>query len=148
VLGNHDVDEGRQDQCQYPLFHGAGNYYKIREEMVCVSSSCLIQTTLARHKPNWLKALSRFEGQMKMPFHHPFIHQWRTSDRAEETPRAVVYSLRCQRSLLRTRSHLRTYQTAAESNVCRLRRRRKVRRGDVDRGSGIRASFDGTTILR
>jgi len=32
VLGNHDVREGRQDQCQYPLFNmGGRNYYTLKQ---------------------------------------------------------------------------------------------------------------------
>jgi predicted MPP superfamily phosphohydrolase len=32
VLGNHDVREGRQDQCQYPLFNmGGRNYYSLKQ---------------------------------------------------------------------------------------------------------------------
>jgi hypothetical protein len=32
VLGNHDVQEGRQDQCQYPLFNmGGRNYYTVKQ---------------------------------------------------------------------------------------------------------------------
>jgi len=31
-LGNHDVREGRRDQCQYPLFNMSGrNYYTVKQ---------------------------------------------------------------------------------------------------------------------
>src|SRR5262245_59405501 len=36
VLGNHDVQEGRQDQCQYPLFNmGGRNYYAVSRATDC-----------------------------------------------------------------------------------------------------------------
>jgi len=39
VLGNHDVDNGRQDQCQYPLFNMGGSVTTSWKEVTAWPSS-------------------------------------------------------------------------------------------------------------
>jgi pimeloyl-ACP methyl ester carboxylesterase len=51
VLGNHDVEEGRQDQCQYPLFNmGALRITKSNAATAWRSSLCSTRTTSIERK--------------------------------------------------------------------------------------------------
>jgi hypothetical protein len=56
VLGNHDVNEGRQDQCQYPLFNmGGQNYYKFARSNGLVEFFMLDSTDPDRTQMTWLE---------------------------------------------------------------------------------------------
>lgn len=74
VLGNHDVDEGRQDQCQYPLFNmGGQNYYKFERSNGMAEFFMLDSTDFSLTQATWLESslrASRAKWKIAV-FHHP-----------------------------------------------------------------------------
>jgi predicted MPP superfamily phosphohydrolase len=74
VLGNHDVDEGRQDQTQYPLFNMVGqNYYKLERGNGLVEFFMLDSTDWDATQATWLESsLKASRAKWKIAvFHHP-----------------------------------------------------------------------------
>ena len=74
VLGNHDVEQGRQDQCQYPLFNmGGRNYYTLKQGGGLVELFMLDSTDFDAPQAGWLEqALSASVARWKIAvFHHP-----------------------------------------------------------------------------
>jgi 3',5'-cyclic AMP phosphodiesterase CpdA len=74
VLGNHDVDEGRQDQCQYPLFNmGGNNYYSVKKGDGLTELFMLDSTDFDATQAYWLeKSLSDSSAKWKIAvLHHP-----------------------------------------------------------------------------
>ena len=74
VLGNHDVREGRQDQCQYPLFNmGGQNYYKLERGNGLADFFMLDSTDFGRTQASWLESsLKDSKAKWKIAvFHHP-----------------------------------------------------------------------------
>lgn len=74
VLGNHDVDDGRQDQCQYPLFNmGGRNYYKLEKGDGLADFFMLDSTDFDSAQVNWLESSLRdSKAKWKIAvFHHP-----------------------------------------------------------------------------
>src|SRR5215471_926023 len=56
VLGNHDVQEGRQDQCQYPLFNmGGRNYYTVKQGEGLLDLFMLDSTDCDAAQIGWLE---------------------------------------------------------------------------------------------
>jgi len=74
TLGNHDVEEGRAAQINYPLFNmGGENYYKLSKANGLVDFFMLDSTDFDERQKNWLeKSLKESTAQWKMTlFHHP-----------------------------------------------------------------------------
>lgn len=74
VLGNHDVEEGRQDQCQYPLFNmGGKNYYTIKQGDGLAELFMLDSTDFDSAQTNWLEQqLKDSKAKWKIAvLHHP-----------------------------------------------------------------------------
>lgn len=74
VLGNHDVEEGRKDQCQYPLFNMGGNcYYTVKKGDGLAELFMLDSTDYDATQANWLEhALRESQAKWKIAvFHHP-----------------------------------------------------------------------------
>lgn len=74
VLGNHDVEDGRQDQCQYPLFNmGGRNYYTVKQGDGLLELFMLDSTDFGAPQAAWLEqALSVSVSRWKIAvFHHP-----------------------------------------------------------------------------
>jgi 3',5'-cyclic AMP phosphodiesterase CpdA len=74
VLGNHDVEEGRQDQLQFQLFNMRGrNYYTIKEGDGLVELFMLDSTDFDNAQHAWAdQALSASNARWKVAvFHHP-----------------------------------------------------------------------------
>jgi 3',5'-cyclic AMP phosphodiesterase CpdA len=74
VLGNHDVEAGRQDQCQYPLFNMCGgNYYKVAKGDGLVDLFMLDSTDFDAPQASWLEgSLRASTAKWKIAvFHHP-----------------------------------------------------------------------------
>src|SRR5262245_16646731 len=74
VLGNHDVEEGRQDQCQYGLFNMRGrNYYTLKQGDGLLELFMLDSTDFDAAQTAWLEqALSASSARWKIAvFHHP-----------------------------------------------------------------------------
>ena len=74
VLGNHDVDEGRQDQRQYPLFNmGGENFYKFERGGGLSEFFMLDSTDFDSTQATWLEnSLKASKAKWKIAvFHHP-----------------------------------------------------------------------------
>lgn len=149
VLGNHDVDAGRQDQCQYPLFNmGGQNYYKIERGNGLAEFFMLDSTDFGLTQTTWLESsLSASKAKWKIAvFHHPIYssgkqHGSAIGLRKRLEPLFTRYGVNVVFSghdhiYERTKPHqgIQYFVSGAGG---------KVRRGDVDRGSGLSAAtFD------
>lgn len=74
VLGNHDVEEGRKDQVNYPLFNmGGSNYYSISRNNGLVDFFMLDSTDLSMTQLGWLEnSLRESRAIWKLAaLHHP-----------------------------------------------------------------------------
>jgi 3',5'-cyclic AMP phosphodiesterase CpdA len=74
VLGNHDVREGRQDQCQYPLFNmGGRNYFTLQQGDGLVELFMLDSNDCDAAQLGWLEQkLKSSSAHWKIAvFHHP-----------------------------------------------------------------------------
>jgi 3',5'-cyclic AMP phosphodiesterase CpdA len=74
VLGNHDVKEGRADQCSYPLFNMSGRcYYTIKKGDGLAEFFMIDSTNVDLEQAAWLEeALRSSTGRWKIAvFHHP-----------------------------------------------------------------------------
>lgn len=74
VLGNHDVESGRRDQMQYPLFNmGGANYYTVGRGNGLVDFFMLDTTDFDNQQTVWLEnQLSQSRALWKVAvFHHP-----------------------------------------------------------------------------
>jgi predicted MPP superfamily phosphohydrolase len=149
VLGNHDVTDGRQDQCQYPLFNmGGNNYYKIERGNGFAEFFMLDSTDFGRTQTTWLESslrASRAHWKIAV-FHHPIYssgkkHGSNEGLRKQLEPMFTRYGVQIVFSghdhiyeRTRPQQGIQYFVTGAGG---------KTRRGDVDLGSSIRAaSFD------
>jgi predicted MPP superfamily phosphohydrolase len=74
VLGNHDVREGRQDQCQYPLFNMGGRCYStLKQGDGLLDLFMLDSTDFDGTQHGWLEGeLKSSTARWKIAvFHHP-----------------------------------------------------------------------------
>jgi len=74
VLGNHDVEEGRKDQLNYPLFNmGGSNYYSIGRGNGLIDFFMLDSTDCDAGQVNWLEnSLRDSRAKWKVAaLHHP-----------------------------------------------------------------------------
>jgi 3',5'-cyclic AMP phosphodiesterase CpdA len=74
VLGNHDVREGRQDQCQYPLFNmGGRSYFTLQQGDGLMELFMLDSTDCDAAQLGWLEQkLKSSTAHWKIAvFHHP-----------------------------------------------------------------------------
>jgi predicted MPP superfamily phosphohydrolase len=74
VLGNHDVQEGRQDQCQYPLFNmGGRNYFTLKQGDGLLDLFMLDSTDCDRTQLGWVEQqLKTSTARWKLAvLHHP-----------------------------------------------------------------------------
>ena len=148
VLGNHDVDAGRQDQRQYPLFNmGGENYYKIERGNGMADFFMLDSTDFGATQANWLESsLRESKAKWKIAvFHHPIYssgqHGSAIGLRKRLEPLFTRYGVNVAFS-----GHDHIYErTKLQQGIQYFVSGAggKVRRGDVDRGSGLSAaSFD------
>jgi acid phosphatase len=149
VLGNHDVDAGRQDQCQYSLFNMGGQcYYKIEKGDGLVEFFMLDSTDFNRVQENWLENELRVsKARWKIAvFHHPIYSSARShgsslSLRARLEPLFTRYGVNVAFS-----GHDHVYERTKPQQAIQYfvtGAGGKCRRGDVDQRSSFRAaSFD------
>src|SRR5215471_10132879 len=74
VLGNHDIKEGREDQCRYPLFNmGGRNYYTLRHGEGLLEIFMLDSNECDMAQVGWLEQqLKVSTARWKLAvFHHP-----------------------------------------------------------------------------
>jgi predicted phosphodiesterase len=149
VLGNHDVDAGRQDQCQYPLFNmGGQNYYKFSRSNGMVEFFMIDSTDPDRTHMTWLEnSLRDSRAKWKIAvFHHPIYssgkkHGSSVGLRKQLEPMFTRYGVNVVFS-----GHDHIYERTVPQQGIQYfvtGAGGKTRRGDVDLGSSIRAaSFD------
>ncbi len=149
VLGNHDVDAGRQDQCQYPLFNmGGQNYYKFVGGNGMAEFFMLDSTDFDRSQLTWLEnslRVSRAKWKIAV-LHHPIYssgkkHGSAVGLRKQLEPLFTRYGVNVAFS-----GHDHIYERTMPQQGIQYfvtGAGGKTRRGDVDLGSSIRAaSFD------
>ena len=149
VLGNHDVEAGRQDQVRYPLFNmGGENYYKFERGGGLIEFFMLDSTDCGSTQMTWLEnSLQASKAIWKIAvFHHPIYssgkkHGSATGLRKQLEPIFIRYGVNVALSghdhfYERTRpQHGIQYFVSGGGG--------KIRHGDVDQESSIRqASFD------
>jgi predicted phosphodiesterase len=149
VLGNHDVEAGRQDQRQYQLFNmGGENYYKLERGGGLVEFFMLDSTDFDGTQTTWLEnSLKASKARWKVAvFHHPIYSSGRKHGcalglRKQIEPIFIRYGVNVafaghDHFYERTKpQHGIQYFVAGGGG--------KTRQGDVDPGSGIHeASFD------
>jgi hypothetical protein len=74
VLGNHDVKDGRRDQCQYPLFNMSGQcYYTVKKGDGLAEFFMIDSTNFDMPQVGWLEGvLKESAAKWKIAvFHHP-----------------------------------------------------------------------------
>jgi len=149
VLGNHDVEAGRQDQCQYPMFNMGGQcYYKFGRNNGMVEFFMLDSTDFSNTQANWLEnSLRDSKAKWKIAtFHHPIYSSGKHHGSA--------MGLRKQLEPIFTRYHVNVAFSGHDHIYERTSPQQgvqyfvtgaagKCNRGDIDRKSGITAaSFD------
>ena len=149
VLGNHDVDAGRQDQCQYALFNmGGHNYYKIERGDGQAEFFMLDSNDFGANQASWLESsLRNSRAKWKIAvFHHPIYSSGKRH--------GSVSGLRTRLEPLFTRYGVNIAISGHDHIYERIKPQQgiqyfvsgaagKVRRGDVNKGSGLTAaSFD------
>jgi predicted MPP superfamily phosphohydrolase len=149
VLGNHDVRDGRGDQCRYPLFNMNGQcYYTIKKGDGLVEFFMADSTDFSMAQAGWLEdALRASTAKWKIAvFHHPIYSSGEThgSDlalRRAIEPLLTRYGVNAVFSghdhiyeRVRPQQGIQYFVTGAGG---------KVREGDVDMRSPFReVSFD------
>jgi predicted MPP superfamily phosphohydrolase len=149
VLGNHDVDSGREDQMNYPLFNMAGaNYYTISRGNGLVDFFMLDSTDFGNTQVSWLEnALRSSKARWKIAvYHHPIYssgNKHGSNPRLRKTlePLFTRYGVQVAFSghdhiyeRTKPQQGIQYFVTGAGG---------KTRRGDVDLKSEIRAvSYD------
>jgi 3',5'-cyclic AMP phosphodiesterase CpdA len=81
VLGNHDVREGRQDQCRYPLFNmGGRSYYTLKQGEGLLDLFMLDSTDCDATQVGWVEQqLKASTARWKLAvFHHPLYSSGKT----------------------------------------------------------------------
>jgi predicted phosphodiesterase len=149
VLGNHDVNAGRQDQCQYPLFNmGGASYYKQERGDGLTEFFMLDSNDFDQRQAAWLEnSLRVSKAKWKIAvFHHPIYSSGKTHGssvglRAQLEPLFTRYGVNIALSghdhiyeRTKPQQGVQYFVTGAGG---------KVRRGNIDRGSSFSAaSFD------
>ena len=149
VLGNHDVDAGRQDQRQYPLFNmGGQNYYKLERGNGLADFFMLDSTDFDSTQATWLEgSLRASKAKWKIAvFHHPIYSSGKKHGSALGLRRQLEPLLARYEVKVAFTGHDHIYErTKLQQGVQHFVTGAggKVRRGDVDLGSSIReTSFD------
>jgi predicted MPP superfamily phosphohydrolase len=149
VLGNHDVDAGRQDQCQYPLFNmGGQNYYKLEKGDGLAEFFMLDSTDFDSAQATWLEgSLRASKAKWKIAvFHHPIYSSGKKHGSAMGLRRQLEPLLARYGVKVAFTGHDHIYErTKLQQGIQHFVTGAggKVRRGDVDLGSSIREkSFD------
>lgn len=149
VLGNHDVQAGRQDQRQYPLFNMNGqNYYKIERGPGLADFFMLDSTDFDATQTTWLEnSLQSSRAKWKIAvFHHPIYssgkkHGSAVGLRKQLEPMFTRYGVNVAFSghdhiyeRTRPQQGIQYFVTGAGG---------KCRRGNIDLGSSFReTSYD------
>ncbi|MCI0486104.1 MAG: metallophosphoesterase [Blastocatellia bacterium] len=149
VLGNHDVREGREDQCRYPLFNmGDRRYYSISKGDGLAEFFMIDSTDFDQTQAGWLEnalRISRAKWKIAV-FHHPLYssgkkHGSETRLRRKVEPLFIKYGVSVVFS-----GHDHIYQRTVPQNGIQYfvtGAGGKTRRGGVEMDCGYRAaSYD------
>lgn len=149
VLGNHDVEEGRKDQLNYPLFNmGGSNYYTIGRGNGLVDFFMLDSTAFDAGQATWIEnALRASRAIWKIAaMHHPMYSSGKKH--------GSEINLRAALEPLFTRYHVQVVFAGHDHVYERTKLQQgiqyfvsgaggKKRRGDIDMKSPLRAaSYD------
>jgi 3',5'-cyclic AMP phosphodiesterase CpdA len=149
ALGNHDVEAGRKDQLQYPLFNmGGSNYYTISRGNGLVEIFVIDTTAYDAGQANWLEnSLRTSRAKWKIAaMHHPLY----SSAKKHGSDPKICAML----EPLFTRYHVQVVFAGHDHVYERTKLQKgiqhfitgaggKMRRGDIDMKSPIRAaSYD------
>ena len=146
TLGNHDVEEGRQDQINYPLFNMSGsNYYSFNRGNGLVEFFMLDSTAFGATQESWLtNALKNSKALWKVAaFHHPLY--------SSSSKHGSDISLRSKMEPLFKQHGVQVVFSGHDHNYERTKPQNgiqyfvtgaggKTRRGAVDMKSSIRAA--------
>jgi 3',5'-cyclic AMP phosphodiesterase CpdA len=149
VLGNHDVRDGRQDQCQYSLFNmGGRNYYTLKKGDGLAEFFMLDSTDFDSGQISWLESeLRASAARWKIAvFHHPLYSSGKTHGSATGLRRVLepLFSRYGVQAVFSGHDHIYE-RTKPQQGVQYFVTGAggKVRRGDIDLRSPFRAvSFD------
>lgn len=147
VLGNHDVENGRKDQVNYPLFNmGGSNYYTFSRGNGLVDFFMLDSTAFDAGQSNWLEiSLRQSRAIWKIvALHHPLYSSGKKHG-------AETKGLRATLEPLLTRYHVQVVFAGHDHVYERTKPQQgiqhfvtgaggKMRRGDIDMKSPLRAS--------
>jgi predicted phosphodiesterase len=149
VLGNHDVESGRKDQLEYPLFNmGGQSCYKIERGQGLADFFMLDSTDFGATQTTWLESSLRdSKAKWKIAvFHHPIYssgkkHGSATGLRRILEPMFTRYGVQVAFS-----GHDHIYERTVPQQGIQYfvsGAGGRIRRGDVDLGSQFRAaSYD------
>ena len=149
ALGNHDVEEGRRDQLQYPLFNmGGSNYYTISRGNGLIDVFVLDSSAFDAGQANWLEnSLRSSRAIWKIATMHHALYSSAKKHGSDPKLRAALEPLLA-------RYHVQVVFAGHDHVYERTRLQRgiqhfitgaggKMRRGDIDMKSQIRAaSYD------
>lgn len=149
VLGNHDVEQGRHEQCDYPLFNMSGQcYYTLKQGDGLVEFFMLDSTDFTGTQATWLEnALQSSKAKWKIAvFHHP-IYSSGKSHGSSKGLRKILEPMFTRHGVQAAFSgHDHIYErTKVQQGIQYFVTGAggKTRRGDVDLHSDFRAvSFD------
>jgi predicted MPP superfamily phosphohydrolase len=149
VLGNHDVEEGRKDQCNYPLFNmGGSNYYSMSRGNGLVDFFMLDSTNFDNTQVNWLdNSLRESRAVWKIvALHHPIYSSGKKHGSDLKLRKAIEPLLTHYRVQVVFAGHDHVYErTKPQQGIQHFITGAggKSRRGDIDMKSEFRAaSFD------
>lgn len=149
VLGNHDVDAGREDQCRYPLFNMGGScYYKLERGNGLAEFFMIDSTDFDSTQAGWLEnSLRASRARWKVAvFHHPIYSSARTHGSSVGLRKRIEPLLTRYGVSVVFSGHDHTYERTKPQQGIQYfvsGAGGKCRRGDVDRGSGlVAASYD------
>jgi predicted MPP superfamily phosphohydrolase len=149
VLGNHDVEEGRKDQCAYPYFNMGGScYYSMGRGNGLVDFFMLDSTDFDNTQLNWLEnSLRESRAVWKIAaLHHPIYSSGKKHGSDMKLRKTLEPLLTHYRVQVVFAGHDHVYErTKPQQGIQHFITGAggKTRRGDIDMKSEIRASsFD------
>jgi hypothetical protein len=149
ALGNHDVERGRQDQMQYPLFNMAGRrYYTVRKGNGFTEFFIIDSTDLDSTQMSWLEhALMNSRAVWKVALSHNSLYSSGRKHGSDEKMRAKLEPLFIRYGVkVAFAGHDHIYERTKPQNDIQYfvtGAGGKIRRGDVDMKSPVRAaSYD------
>jgi predicted MPP superfamily phosphohydrolase len=149
VFGNHDVEDGRKDQLSYPLFNMDGNnYYTIGRGNGLVDFFMLDSTDLDRTQMSWVEnSLRSSKAIWKIAvFHHPIYSSAKKHGSNSGIQRQLEPLFKNYNVQVVFTGHDHVYERVRPQQGIQhfvTGGAGKVRRGDIDMKSEIRAaSYD------